>query len=147
MPTKAIFCAKRAWDQRAEVGYMKSIEDLFQNLADKIVVARRSPEPAEHDIVSQFFISLALASIGPSTAIIASLGRCRLSSTRYPPTLYRCAPEHFVPSDWLLSAKPFARPMIRCGPSFRGQSIMILEPGPNDQFEKGLRVTRAPHKY
>jgi hypothetical protein len=32
-----IFCAMRAWDQRAESGYMKSIEDEFQALALKII--------------------------------------------------------------------------------------------------------------
>jgi hypothetical protein len=31
------FCAKRAWDQRAETGYMKLIEDTFQDLANRII--------------------------------------------------------------------------------------------------------------
>lgn len=32
-PTDDIFCAQRAWDQRAESGYMKEIEDQFQRVA------------------------------------------------------------------------------------------------------------------
>jgi hypothetical protein len=36
-PNDALFIAKRAWDQRAEVGYMKRIEDAFQELASKII--------------------------------------------------------------------------------------------------------------
>jgi hypothetical protein len=31
------FCAKRVWDRRAEFGYMKGIEDAFQELAAEIV--------------------------------------------------------------------------------------------------------------
>lgn len=36
-PDNNIFCAKRVWDQRAESGYMKDIEDKYQNLADSII--------------------------------------------------------------------------------------------------------------
>ncbi len=37
LPTdNQLFCAKRNWDQRAEDGYMKEIEDKFQALADCI---------------------------------------------------------------------------------------------------------------
>jgi hypothetical protein len=35
-PGNAIFCASRAWDERAEAGYMKSIEDLFQQIVSPI---------------------------------------------------------------------------------------------------------------
>jgi hypothetical protein len=35
-PDDAIFCARRAWDQRAE-RYMKKIEDEFQILAAKVI--------------------------------------------------------------------------------------------------------------
>jgi hypothetical protein len=37
LPSDAMFCAKRAWDQRAETGYMKEIEDRFQEIADRIL--------------------------------------------------------------------------------------------------------------
>jgi hypothetical protein len=36
-PDNAIFCARRAWDQRAEAGYMKRIEDDFQKIVGPIV--------------------------------------------------------------------------------------------------------------
>lgn len=36
-PTDKIFCARRAWDQRAEAGYMKSIEDDFQALVIRVI--------------------------------------------------------------------------------------------------------------
>lgn len=36
-PDDEVFCAKRVWDRRAEVGYMKDIEDAFQALADEII--------------------------------------------------------------------------------------------------------------
>jgi hypothetical protein len=36
-PADEAFCAKRVWDRRAEVGYMKGIEDAFQALANEII--------------------------------------------------------------------------------------------------------------
>ena len=36
-PVDKLFCASRVWDQRAESGYMKSIEDEFQKLANRII--------------------------------------------------------------------------------------------------------------
>lgn len=36
-PGNAIFCARRAWDERAETGYMKRIEDEFQIIVGPIV--------------------------------------------------------------------------------------------------------------
>jgi hypothetical protein len=36
-PTNPVFCAMRAWDKRAETGYMKEIEDDFQELAGKVI--------------------------------------------------------------------------------------------------------------
>ncbi len=36
-PNHEVFCVHRHWDQRAEAGYMKSIEDRFQALAESIV--------------------------------------------------------------------------------------------------------------
>lgn len=35
-----LFCAKRTWDQRAEQGFMKKIEDAFQSLAEGIIDGR-----------------------------------------------------------------------------------------------------------
>lgn len=36
-PRDSIFCARRAWDQRAEAGYMKDIEDRFQVLVEALI--------------------------------------------------------------------------------------------------------------
>lgn len=36
-PADDMFVARRAWDQRAETGYMKKIEDAFQPLADGVI--------------------------------------------------------------------------------------------------------------
>ena len=52
-----IFCAKRVWDQRAESGYMKTIEDEFQELAERIVL---NPflvkiSSAENRIITKFY--------------------------------------------------------------------------------------------
>jgi hypothetical protein len=55
-PEDDIFCAKRAWDQRAERGYMKEIEDEFQSLAAKVIdgVVSKIGE-AERGIVDLFY--------------------------------------------------------------------------------------------
>lgn len=37
-PTDVIFCAKRAWDQRAESGYMLEIENQFQEIAESTII-------------------------------------------------------------------------------------------------------------
>ena len=36
-PEDQIFCAKRTWDQRAESGFMKEIEDRYQELAESML--------------------------------------------------------------------------------------------------------------
>ena len=36
-PNDQLFCAIRTWDQRAESGYMKEIEDKYQELAESII--------------------------------------------------------------------------------------------------------------
>lgn len=36
-PTDGIFCAKRAWDQRSESGYMLEIENQFQEVVEKTI--------------------------------------------------------------------------------------------------------------
>jgi hypothetical protein len=55
-PNDPMFCAKRAWDERAEAGYMKGIEDAFQALATKIIKRTVSTIDAEGDsIVNRFY--------------------------------------------------------------------------------------------
>jgi hypothetical protein len=55
-PDAGIFWTRRAWDQHAERGYMKQIEDRFQPLVDRIVSGELTeiPEESLHD-VNQFF--------------------------------------------------------------------------------------------
>ncbi len=36
-PDNPLFCARRSWDQRAESVFMKDVEDVYQELADRIV--------------------------------------------------------------------------------------------------------------
>ncbi len=55
-PDDKLFCAKRSWDQRAETGYMKEIEDKFQTLASKIVTNKiKNIGESENRTVSEFF--------------------------------------------------------------------------------------------
>jgi hypothetical protein len=37
-PDNQLFCAKRVWDQRAESGFMKEIEDKYQTLAEHVIL-------------------------------------------------------------------------------------------------------------
>jgi hypothetical protein len=46
-PDNTIFCASRAWDQRAETGYMKRVEDKFQRVAAAIVAGKTATVSAE----------------------------------------------------------------------------------------------------
>ncbi len=54
-PEHAMFCAKRAWDQRAEKIHSRSIERDFAALADKIVSGEiRSLDATANELVSLF---------------------------------------------------------------------------------------------
>src|SRR5579864_5945899 len=51
-----IFCARRAWDQRAEIGYMKQIEDEFQPLAERVIAGfQQRISPHDKSVVDHFF--------------------------------------------------------------------------------------------
>ena len=55
-PGDAMFCAMRAWDLRAEHGFMKQIEDEFQELAEKIIAGTVTMiGPADKGKVDRFF--------------------------------------------------------------------------------------------
>ena len=55
-PSDWIFCAKRVWDQRAETGYMKRIEDSFQKLADGVLSgAVTAIGPEQKRVVDDFY--------------------------------------------------------------------------------------------
>jgi hypothetical protein len=55
LPKAEIFCAYRAWDKRAETGYMKEIEDDFQGLVDEIIRGVRTLNSQQCGICSKFF--------------------------------------------------------------------------------------------
>lgn len=54
-PNNKLFTVNRVWDQRAEAGYGKSIEDNFQNIADEIIASSRILSDAENLVVSEFY--------------------------------------------------------------------------------------------
>jgi hypothetical protein len=54
-PEDRFFCAQRAWDQRAEAGYMKGIENAFQTVADQIIRGLRTIDCEQSRIVTKFF--------------------------------------------------------------------------------------------
>jgi hypothetical protein len=47
-PGNAIFCARRAWDEPAETGYMKQIEDQFQKIIGPVVDGTAETLVPEH---------------------------------------------------------------------------------------------------
>lgn len=55
-PKDSIFCACRAWDHGSETGFMKNIEDAFQDLAEK-TIGERTTTIADDDkrVVDEFF--------------------------------------------------------------------------------------------
>ena len=52
------FCARRTWDERAETGYMREIEDRYQELADKIAASKivRRLKSNEKNVVTEMYI-------------------------------------------------------------------------------------------
>lgn len=55
-PKADLFCAQRAWDQRAEAGYMKEIEDRFQILAEALIAGQGTVlTPDDKAAIDRFF--------------------------------------------------------------------------------------------
>lgn len=55
-PDDQVFCARRVWDQRAETGYMRAIEDAFQDLAGRVTAdPGRDLSPEDDDAAGRFF--------------------------------------------------------------------------------------------
>lgn len=55
-PGNQLFCAKRAWDQRAESGFMKEIEDKYHVLADAVFAGSiKTITGKENQIVTDMF--------------------------------------------------------------------------------------------
>jgi hypothetical protein len=56
-PTDSIFCARRAWDHSAEVGFIKELEDRFQDLAALIIDGRVLTFDGEQThVISSFYV-------------------------------------------------------------------------------------------
>ena len=53
--TNPMFCATRAWDQRAESGFCRSIEVDFQRLADAIVTGKTVLDIKDYETISRFW--------------------------------------------------------------------------------------------
>ncbi|WP_176086922.1 hypothetical protein [Martelella sp. HB161492] len=55
-PSDPIFCARRAWDQRAESGYMREIEEQFQEIAERTIANQCGiTEATDKRSVERFF--------------------------------------------------------------------------------------------
>jgi hypothetical protein len=57
-PGDDAFCARRAWSERAEAGFMKEIEDAFQSLADDILAGSVTGIDAEAAVTVGRFYAL-----------------------------------------------------------------------------------------
>jgi len=57
-PDNVVFGASRAWDQRAESGYMKQIEDRFQQVADDIIAGTTTTVSQEERPVIDWMYAL-----------------------------------------------------------------------------------------
>jgi hypothetical protein len=55
-PNDRIFCARHAWDKRAETGYMKRIENAFQDVAKTIIAGQVSQiSNTQNRAVTEFY--------------------------------------------------------------------------------------------
>ena len=57
-PGDQVFCARRVWDQRAEAGYMRDIEDTFQALAEGTIADPGKDFSPEDDAAGSRFFAL-----------------------------------------------------------------------------------------
>jgi hypothetical protein len=55
IPKDSIFCASRVWDQRAEIGFMKDIEDSYQIIANDLSKNTRALSDDENNAISDFW--------------------------------------------------------------------------------------------
>jgi hypothetical protein len=54
-PDDKLFCGERAWDQRAESGYMNEIENNFHSLAEDVVQGMKTIPENKSGIITKFF--------------------------------------------------------------------------------------------
>jgi hypothetical protein len=56
-PSNEVFCFIRVWDQRAEQGYGKDIEDQFQELVESVLSNKiKNLNANKHEIVTRFYL-------------------------------------------------------------------------------------------
>jgi len=55
-PNNEIFCAMRAWDESAERGYMRKIENKYQRLVDRLLVGDLHCTHQDHKIITHMFV-------------------------------------------------------------------------------------------
>ncbi len=54
-PNDKIFWARRKWDERAEKGYGKEIEDEFQNVVDRILQSKGLLSPSDKFVITRLY--------------------------------------------------------------------------------------------
>lgn len=56
-PKDMVFCTKRVWDERAESGYMKSIEEAFLGISNQIILNNKNTfSKQEHMAISEMHL-------------------------------------------------------------------------------------------
>ena len=56
-PEDPMFCARRLWDQSAESGFGKAIEDKFQVVAQRLAESKApTVEPGMHDALTRMYL-------------------------------------------------------------------------------------------
>lgn len=54
-PNDDVFMCKRVWDNSSETGFMKKVEDEYQDIVEKLITSQTVSEEAKNAAVSQFF--------------------------------------------------------------------------------------------
>ncbi|MGO9613047.1 MAG: hypothetical protein ACLPX5_08430 [Dissulfurispiraceae bacterium] len=73
-PKNQVFCVKRVWDQKAEAGWMKNIEDCFQKaVSDYLKSGKTIPNGIATDFFLLWHIKSRLARNPPKSPILAGL--------------------------------------------------------------------------
>jgi hypothetical protein len=79
-PQNKVFCEKRVWDQKAEVGWMKNIEDHFQKAFFDYLKNRKTiPNEIATDFFLLWHIRSQIARIPPKSPIFAGISPEHLS--------------------------------------------------------------------
>lgn len=120
-PPDQVFCAQRLWDQQAEGGFMKDIEDAFQSLANVILDDPAFRLDHQHfDVINEFYClwniraqwkkndRLADPSIGSEQTI-----RLRHAYTKDEQERLEAAGIGYIRPDLTVSSRSLVSPSIR----------------------------------